>query len=278
MQQVAADVVGPVPSSADCRLPTADSVAIELDGVSGGYGGAAVLRDVSLRVPAGRFVGLIGPSGAGKTSLLRAMLGGLPRLRGTVTVCGRAVTPGRPPAGVGYVPQVEAVDWGFPVTVEEVVRMGLIARTGPWPWPSRAERREVAATLERLGLDGLGRRQIRELSGGQQQRTFLARALVGRPDVLLLDEPTASLDVAARDGILRTLFGLNRAGITIVLTTHELNGVAARLPWLVCVDGTTLAEGPPAAVFTGPILSRTFGVPTRVVRDAETGGLRSYQL
>jgi len=237
-----------------------------------------VLRGVSLRVPPGRFVGLVGPSGAGKTSLLRAILGTLPWLRGTVAVGGRTVTPERPPDGVGYVPQVETVDWTFPVTVEDVVLMGRIRRMGPLPWPSREDRRAVAAMLERLGIADLARRHIRDLSGGQQQRTFLARALIGRPEVLLLDEPTASVDVKTRHDILRELAALNREGITILMTTHELNTVAAHLPWVVCINGTVIAQGPPADVFTGPILSRTFGTPMRVVRDAETGALASYQL
>jgi len=251
----------------------AAGAAIELAGVTGGYDGAPVLRDVSLRVPAGRFVGVIGPSGAGKTSLLRAVMGTLPRSRGRVTVGGRAVGANRPPVGVGYVPQVETVDWGFPVTVEDVVLMGRVARMGPLPWPSRVDRRAVAGSLERLGIGDLRRRQIRELSGGQQQRTFLARALIGEPEVLLLDEPTASVDVATREEVLRYLVALHREGVTIVITTHELNAVAAHLPWVVCVNGGVVAEGPPAAVFTGPILSRTFGAEMRVVRDPETGTL-----
>ena len=252
--------------------------AIELLDVSGGYGGEPVLRGVSLRVPPGRFVGLVGPSGAGKTSLLRAILGTLPRLRGTIAVGGRPVTPGRPPVSVGYVPQVETVDWAFPATVEDVVLMGRIRRMGPLPWPSREDRRAVAATLERLGIADLSRRHIRDLSGGQQQRTFLARALIGRPEILLLDEPTASVDVKTRADILRELTALNWEGITILMTTHELNTVAAHLPWVACVNGTVIAQGPPIDVFTGPILSRTFGTPMRVVRDAETGALASYQL
>ena len=135
--------------------------AVRIDNLTGGYGGADVLRGVSLEIPQGRFVGLVGPSGAGKTSLLRAMLGTLPRLRGEVRVGGRAVGPGRPPVGVGYVPQVETVDWGFPATVADVVLMGRVGRMGRWPWPGRADRRAVAATLERLGIGELVTRQIR---------------------------------------------------------------------------------------------------------------------
>jgi ABC-type cobalamin/Fe3+-siderophores transport system ATPase subunit len=144
---------------------------------------------------------------------------------------------------------------------------------GPLPWPSRADRAAVDATLLRLGLGGLRRRHIRELSGGQQQRVFLARALIGEPELLILDEPTASVDIKTRDDILHLLAELNRQGITIVLTTHELNAVAAHLPYVACVNGGIVAQGSPLDVFTEEILSRTFAADMRVIRDEETGGM-----
>jgi ABC-type Mn2+/Zn2+ transport system ATPase subunit len=250
--------------------------AIELTRVACTYDRGPVLSGVSLAVPQGQFVGLIGPSGAGKTTLLRAMLGLAPRVDGEVRVAGSRVRPGKPPAGVGYVPQVETVDWAFPVTVENVVLMGRSGGIGRTPWPSKAERREVHAVLDRLGIAEFANRHIRDLSGGQQQRTFLARALIANPKVLLLDEPTASVDVKTRDDILHLLVELNHQGVTVVMTTHELNAVAAHLPWVVCVngaDGGIVAQGPPAQVFTDHTLSRTFNATMRVIRDAETGAL-----
>ena len=131
----------------------------------------------------------------------------------------------------------------------------------------------MAETLERLGIGGLANRHIRDLSGGQQQRTFLARALIGEPHMLILDEPTASVDIKTRDDILHLLVDLNQHGVTIVMTTHELNTVAAHLPWVVCVNRGIVAQGVAERVFTAPILSRTFDAEMRVVRDIETGGL-----
>jgi zinc/manganese transport system ATP-binding protein/zinc transport system ATP-binding protein len=249
------------------------SHAIELTHVTAAYDGRAVLEDVTLRIPPGQFVGMVGPSGAGKTTLLRVMLGLVPRMQGSVTVAGCTVRPDRPPAGVGYVPQVGSIDWGFPVTVENVVMMGMAPKSSPWPWATRAEKREVARTLDRLGIAELASRHIRELSGGQQQRTFLARALIGNPRILILDEPTASVDIKTRDDVLHLLAELNRAGTTIVMTTHELNSLAAHLPWVVCVNGGIVAQGPPETVFTGSVMSATFNAEMRVLVDEETGAL-----
>ena len=157
--------------------PDPPRVLVELDGVTCHYGEEAVLEDVDLAVRADGFVGIVGPSGAGKTTLLRALMGTITPTSGRVQRADRLA--------VGYVPQVETVDWHFPVTVAECV---LMARTSGrvLPWPSPAERREVAEVLDRLGIGELAQRHIRQLSGGQQQRVFIARALLRRPDLLLL--------------------------------------------------------------------------------------------
>lgn len=247
--------------------------AIVLDNVSCGYQRGHVLTGVDLHIPGGQFVGLVGPSGAGKTTLLRTMVGLVPRVQGRVEVGGRAITPGVSPANVGYVPQVGMIDWSFPVTVENVVVMGKLRQMGWLPWPSRQDKRDVAAMLDRLGIAHLGSRQIRDLSGGQQQRTFLARALISNPEILILDEPTASVDIRTRDEILHLLAEINDTGITIVITTHELNSLAAHLPWVVCVNRGIVAQGSPERIFTADIMSRTFEADMRVIRDVETGNL-----
>src|SRR6478752_8718210 len=128
---------------------------VEMHNVSCGYEGRVpVVRDVSLRITPGSFVGMVGPSGAGKTTLLKTMLGMTPSVSGDVKVSGQPVGPDRPPTGVGYVPQVETVDWTFPVTVENVVMMGRISRMGFLPWPSKADRKAVAEKLKRRGIGG----------------------------------------------------------------------------------------------------------------------------
>jgi len=120
--------------------------------------------------------------------------------------------------------------------------------------------------LSRLGIADLAKRHIRELSGGQQQRVFLARALVSDPKLLLLDEPTSGVDIKTRDDVLHLLSDLNADGVTILMTSHELNAVAAHLPWVICLNRQIVAQGCPEDVFTSEVLSRTYGADIMVVR------------
>ena len=234
------------------------ALLVEFTDAAFSYGDGAVAVEADLRVAAGGLVGLVGPSGAGKTTLLRALLGQLHPFRGEVRVAGQVVN-GRCPRRVGYVPQLETVDWHFPITVAECVLLGRVSESGLLPWPRKRDRADLMALLERLGIAALAGRHIRALSGGQQQRVFLARALIRRPDLLLLDEPTSGVDVRTRQEILGLLRELNDDGIGVVLTTHDLNSVAALLPELVCVNRRVIAQGPPAEVFTPDVLRATFG-------------------
>jgi ABC-type Mn2+/Zn2+ transport system ATPase subunit len=221
------------------------------------YGGPAVIDHVSFVVQPGEFIGVVGPSGSGKTTVLRTLLGSVRPVRGEVRTAEENLA-------MAYVPQVETVDWNFPVTVTEVVTMSR----GHRPWKAAArnrERAEVSELLERLGIGDLGDRQIRQLSGGQQQRVFLARALAQRPQIVVLDEPTSGVDVRTRHEVLHVLADLNAEGIAIVLTTHDLNGLAAHLPRILCFNTTVIADGPPAQVLTSEVLEATYGAPMDVL-------------
>ena len=164
-------------------------------------------------------------------------------------------------------PQVELVDWSFPVTVDDVVSMAMPRpRWRPRPDHSRERARKVADVLGQLGIGDLGARPIGALSGGQQQRVFLARALVHEPEVLVLDEPAGNVDVATRHEMLHLLADLHHAGTTIVLTTHDINGLAAHLPRIVCLNRTVVADGPPEEVLHPYVLERTYGAPMQVLQ------------
>ena len=257
----------PLPASSRPTVPSPTKPAVAMRDVATGYGGVSVLRELSLHVGRGEFVGIVGPSGSGKTTLLRLLTGRAEHHHGEVEVLGRRVRHGRAPDGVGYVPQLEMIDWDFPVTVEQVVLLGDSAGSAPLPWFSRAEKRRARELLDRLGIADLRRRRIRELSGGQRQRMFLARALLRRSELLLLDEPTSGVDLATRGDMLRLLGELHHLGLTVVLTTHDLNFVAAHLPRVVCLNGEVTADGAPAEVLTPDALSRTYGAPMRVLHD-----------
>jgi ABC-type Mn2+/Zn2+ transport system ATPase subunit len=229
---------------------------VRLDDVGFAYRSEPVLRGIDLAIEPGQLCGVVGPSGSGKTTLLRLLTGSIRPVAGTVRR--------RDGLRVGYVPQVESVNWSFPVTVFECVLMASTERR-LLPWASRAERRAAAQVLDRLDIGELAERHIRELSGGQQQRVFVARALLRRPDLLLLDEPTSGVDARIRHELLHLLGELNEDGVTIVLTTHDLNGIATHLPWLVCLNGSILAEGHPLDVLTPETLERTFGASMDVL-------------
>jgi zinc/manganese transport system ATP-binding protein len=236
---------------------TGDQALFTLANATYSYGGHhSVLDDVDLTVERGDFLGIVGPSGAGKTTLLRALMGSMNPIRGT---CDRT-----PDLRVGYVPQVESVSWDFPITVGQAVLMGR-TKGRTLPWRSKEEHGEICFLLEHLGLGGLENRQIRQLSGGQQQRMFIARALFNKPHVLLLDEPTSGVDIKTRHDILHLLGDLNSDGVTIVLTTHDLNGIAAHLPTLVCVNGRVIDAGVPTHVLRPEVLEKTFGAPMDVL-------------
>lgn len=232
---------------------------IELEKVTCSYTGDPVLVNVDLSVRSGDFIGIVGPSGSGKTTLLKALAGVIDPIAGLVTRS-QDVT-------LGYVPQVESVNWYFPVTVREAILM--VRRGGrKVPWPSKRDIADADEILERLGLAGLGDRHIRELSGGQQQRVFIGRALLRRASLLLLDEPTSGIDVKTRHEIMHVLHDLHHEGIAIALSTHDLNGIAAHLPTLVCLNREVIAAGPPADVVTPAVLEKLYGAPLDVLTHA----------
>ncbi len=234
---------------------------LALRGVTCGYVDDAVLVDIDLTICEREFVGIVGPSGAGKTTALRVLAGSMRPAHGSVTR--------RAALRMSYVPQVETINWSFPVTVRECVMMARV--TGRrLPWASRAERAQVAEVLGRLDIGDLADRHIRELSGGQQQRVFIARALLGEPDLLLLDEPTSGVDVRLRHEIMHLLEDLNARGLAIVLSTHDLNGIAAHLPRIVCLNRSIIGDGAPHDVLNAGVLERTYGASMEVL---EHGGM-----
>ena len=219
---------------------------------------APILEGINLNIKRGLFIGLLGPSGSGKTTLLKIIVGLIKPWHSSITFDN--TISGLKKISIGYVPQVESVDWNFPVTVKEVVAMGIWNKSGMAPWLAKKANQEVENVLQNLGIGRHLSRQIRELSGGEQQRVFLARALIRNPDMLVLDEPTSGVDYNAREKIMENLKDLNASGMTIILTTHDLSGIGRKLPWVVCLNRHIVAEGTPEDILTETNLLKTYGL------------------
>lgn len=215
--------------------PATRDVLVRVRGASFGYGGDPILAGVDLEVRERDLVGIVGPNGSGKTTLLRG-IAGLIGHRGTVE---RA-----PDATIGYVPQRETLDPLFPLTVEEVVRMGAFGRLRGLRRLGVDERRAAGAALERVGLAGRARESFADLSGGQRQRALIARALVVRPRLLLLDEPTSGVDEGTSARILGLLEGLrSERGIAVLLVSHQLAMLREAVPEVLFVDRKRVVRG-----------------------------------
>jgi ABC-type Mn2+/Zn2+ transport system ATPase subunit len=250
--------------------PDSTPAPLALENVWAGYGERMVLSSVSFALRRGTLTGLVGPNGAGKSTLIKVVLGLLKPWRGSVRVFGEDVSQVRD--RVGYMPQIELVDWDFPVTVEDLVTLGRYGHLRRLRPPSTADRAAVCAALERVSLWDLRRRQIGELSGGQQRRVLLARALARSAELLLLDEPLAGLDIGAQEDLEQLLRELVRGGSTLLVATHDLHHVAHSYDDVLCINGRVVAHGPPETVLTEDILRQTFG---RQLVLLEVGG-KSY--
>lgn len=217
---------------------------IELKHVSFSYPGTPVLRDVSFQIDSGEFIGMIGPNGGGKTTLLKLILGFLKPSYGTVNVFEESARSHLAHHHrLAYVPQSVRFDRDFPISVEEVVLSGLISHL---PWYGRfrqTERHAAQEALEKIGLLHLANSAFGTLSGGQAQRVLIARALVSKPDLLLLDEPTASVDSRAEADIYALLNQL-KGGMTILMVTHDLGAAIEQVGRILCVQGSVISLKP----------------------------------
>ena len=202
-------------------------------------------------------VGIIGPNGSGKSSLMKCIMGLVQPREGEVLVLGQPNTEQR--KRIGYMPQIEEVEWDFPVTVGDVALMGRYARRGLFRRPTLDDRQAADAALQRLGMYEFRNRLIGELSGGQRRRVLLARALANGPSVLLMDEPMAGLDARAQHRLLDIMDELRDEGTTIVLSTHDLSCVSTCAAKVACLNQRLIAFGEPSEVLTEEVLNQTFG-------------------
>lgn len=206
---------------------------VEIKNVSFAYSGQPVLQDVSLDIQLGDFIALIGPNGGGKTTLLKLILGLLKPNKGTIKVMGEATQ--KASHHIGYVPQNVNINQNFPITAMDVVMMGKLEPGRRWKRPTASDREDAMAAIDRMEMAPLASRRIAELSGGQRQRIFIARALVTKPQLLLLDEPTASIDTKGQTDFYKLLKELNK-DITILVVSHDLLVISTYAKSMACMN------------------------------------------
>jgi len=223
---------------------------LQVDSLTVKYNGAHALEGVSFAVDAGERVAIVGPNGSGKSTLFKAMAGLVRPVAGSVKTNG---------AEIGYVPQRSEVDWRFPVTVHDVVMMGRIAEIGWLRWQRPIDREVVRRCLAQVGMTAFAGRQIGELSGGQQQRVFIARALAQNASILLMDEPFSGVDVPSQEAILDILYGLREQGVTVLVSTHDLNLAVERIDRLALLNRRLIAYGPAREAITPATLAAAYG-------------------
>jgi zinc transport system ATP-binding protein len=247
---------------------------VEIKNIYAGYNGEDVLKGINLTIEQEDFIGLIGPNGGGKTTLLKVILGLLQPRMGTIRVMGRSPEQGR--RYIGYVPQFTIFDSDFPIRVRDVVRMG---RLGPKRLFKPYTAEDDAVVAERLAwveLSDLADRSLKELSGGQRQRVYIARALASEPKLLLLDEPTISVDTEARAHIFDLLHEINLRGVTILLISHDLNVISRYVKTIGCLNRTLYYHGEKQvtadmlkAGYDCPVDLIAHGLPHRVLAEHE---------
>ena len=220
------------------------------------YGDQVVLDAATLDLPRGTMTAIIGPNGAGKSTALKAVLGIVPPLRGTVQVFGTTLDRAR--GRVAYVPQRASVDWDFPARAIDVVLMGLYREVGLLGRMGARRRLRAMECLARVGMQDFADRQIGQLSGGQQQRVFLARALAQNADLMLLDEPLAGVDAATERAVIGVLRALRDEGRTLAVVHHDLATVTGYFDRVVLLNARVVAQGPVATAFTGAALRETY--------------------
>jgi zinc transport system ATP-binding protein len=240
---------------------TTDEPIIRMTDVAFSYNGQPVLEDVNLAITPRDFVTILGPNGGGKTTLLKLMLGLLRPTRGKVRIFGRE--PWEVRGAIGYMPQHVQVDPSFPVRVLDVVLMGRLHRGRRWGPFGRDDRRAAVKALADVDMEPLARRSFAELSGGQRQRVLIARALVGDPQLLLFDEPTANLDVVIEGEIHHLLCQLNRQ-VAVVTVSHDVGFVTHCVKTVVCVNRRVWVH--PTEELTGDLIAEVYGGHVRMVR------------
>jgi zinc transport system ATP-binding protein len=247
------------------------TTTVELSDIAVQYpNGVIALDKINLEIFDRDLIGLVGPNGAGKSTLLSVILGLIKPTRGTVKLFGDPVSP-QNLSRVGYVPQkAQATDANFPATVFEIVLMGRVPQVGMFHRLRKKDREKVEQVLQALGINDLKNRKIGQLSGGQQQRVFVAKAVVGDPRLLILDEPTSGVDAQSKSEFYSMLEKLNRdMGITIILSSHDIATVTKLANRVACINTSLFFCGATSDFASSPVMSNVYGYPVELMRHID---------
>ncbi len=242
-------------------------IALRADHLEVAYRDRVVWRDATFQIRRGEFVAVIGPNGAGKTTLFRLLLGLRRPSGGSLEVLGEAPRRGNP--RIGYVPQRHTIDNDTHVAADALVRLGYSGtRWGPG-WHFQAQQEAADAALDAVGASDLAAKSLGAMSGGELQRVFLAEALVGNPEMLLLDEPLSNLDLRRSRELVEVVHGLVRSrDVTTLLVAHDINPLIECLDKVIYIANGNVATGPPETVLTSASLTELYGVPVEVLHDS----------
>ena len=224
------------------------------------YGGPVILEDIQLDIKANEFVGMVGPNGSGKTTLLKIILGLLDPDKGSVKVLGKQ--PYQAVKEIGYMPQFTAFSRDFPISVEETVLMGRLGKTSSIGFFSKKDKQLAGESMEAVEVLDLKKRSIGSLSGGQLQRVLIARALACNPKIMILDEPTANIDMKAEKDIFDLLKKLNEK-ITIIVVTHDIGFISQYITKVACINRTLVCH--PTSELTGDTIENLYGTHVHMV-------------
>jgi zinc/manganese transport system ATP-binding protein len=235
--------------------------------LAAGYRDHPVWKDANFTIPRGEFVGILGPNGAGKTTLFRLLLGLIKPAAGELTLLGE--TPRRGHRSVGYVPQRRPIDTEMTIEALEFVRLGLYGHRWGISNKTSSERTRAMEALRAVDAEDLAHRPLGALSGGEQQRVFLAQALVGKPDILLLDEPLSNLDIKRETNLVQLVNKVVREQhVTALLIAHDINPLLSVMDRVMYIAGGAVATGMPSEVITTETLTKLYGAPVEVLRDS----------
>ncbi len=237
-------------------------IAVKVDDLTVAYNYKPVLWNIDLQIPEGVLMAIVGPNGAGKSTLIKAILGILKPIAGSVTIFDKPYKSQR--KHVAYVPQKGSVDWDFPTTALDVVMMGTYGNLGWMKRPGMREKKKSLEALEKVGMLSFQNRQISQLSGGQQQRIFLARALVQEASIYFMDEPFQGVDAITEIAIINILKELRKEGKTVVVVHHDLQTVPEYFDWVTFLNVKKIATGPVTAIFNDDNLTKTYGINYKV--------------